>query len=96
MTKIKILQLPQMLGDLLDEQREVLAVTKRYVLGLGVDLFSVQANKQSVIPGLRRNVGEICALLRYYAAWSGNSLPKFRDEVSVPSSRVKHIGPVKK
>jgi hypothetical protein len=31
----------------------------------------------------------ICTLLRYYAASSGNPLPTFRDNVSVPSSRVK-------
>jgi hypothetical protein len=32
---------------------------------------------------------EICALLRYNAASSGNTLPTFRDNVSVTSSRVK-------
>ena len=32
---------------------------------------------------------EICALLGYYAASNGNPLPTFRDNVSVPSSRVK-------
>ena len=32
---------------------------------------------------------EICALLEYYAASSSNPLPTFRDNVSVPSSRVK-------
>jgi hypothetical protein len=32
---------------------------------------------------------EIRCLLRYYAASCGNCLPKFRDNVSVPSSRVK-------
>jgi len=32
---------------------------------------------------------EICALLGYYAAYSGNSLPTFRDNLSVSSSRVK-------
>jgi hypothetical protein len=31
---------------------------------------------------------EICALLEYNAASSGNPLPTFRDNVSVPSSRV--------
>ena len=33
---------------------------------------------------------EPCALLGYYAACSGNSLPTFRDNLSVPSSRVKN------
>ena len=33
---------------------------------------------------------ENCALLGYYAASSGNFLPTFRDNLSVPSSRVKN------
>jgi hypothetical protein len=37
----------------------------------------------------QRFFDEICALLGYYAAWSGNPLPMFRDNVSVPSSRGK-------
>ena len=41
-----------------------------------------------LIPGFRRDVDEICALLGYYAASCGNPLPTFRDNVSVPSSRV--------
>jgi hypothetical protein len=53
-----------------------------------VDMFSVHANKQSVISGFRRNVDQICALLGYYAASSGNPLPIFQDNVSVPPSRV--------
>jgi hypothetical protein len=32
---------------------------------------------------------EICALLGHYAASSGNSIPTFRDNLSVPPSRVK-------
>jgi hypothetical protein len=32
-----------------------------------------------------------CALLGYYAAGSGNSLPTFRDNLSFPSSRVKFL-----
>jgi hypothetical protein len=35
--------------------------------------------------------GQNCALLGYYAAGSGNSLPKFRDNLSVPSSREEHV-----
>jgi hypothetical protein len=35
----------------------------------------------------RSNADEICALLGYYAALSGNSVPTFRDNLSVPSSR---------
>jgi hypothetical protein len=32
---------------------------------------------------------EICAVVGCYAASNGNTLPTFRDDVSVPSSRVK-------
>ena len=35
------------------------------------------------ISGLRREVDETCALLGYYAAYSGNSLPTFRANISV-------------
>jgi hypothetical protein len=41
---------------------------------------------------------EICALLRFYAAWNSNFLPTFRDKLSVPSSKVKQwlleMGPI--
>jgi hypothetical protein len=43
----------------------------------------------TVISGCRRDVDEICALLGYYSASSGNPLPTFRDNVSVQSSRAK-------
>jgi hypothetical protein len=42
-----------------------------------------------VISGFRRYVDEICALLGYYTASNDNPLPTFRDNVLVPSSRVK-------
>ena len=42
-----------------------------------------------VISDFRREVGGICAPLNYYASSSGNSLPTFRDNVTVPSSRIK-------
>jgi len=32
-----------------------------------------------VLPGFRRGVDQNCALLGYYAASNGNSLPTFRD-----------------
>jgi hypothetical protein len=41
-----------------------------------------------VIPGIRRVVDKICAILGYTAS-SGNPLPTFRDNVPIPSSRVK-------
>jgi hypothetical protein len=43
----------------------------------------------SVISGFRRDVDEMYDLLGYYAALSGNALLTFRDNISVPSSRVK-------
>jgi hypothetical protein len=38
---------------------------------------------------------EICTLIWYYAAYSCNSLPTFRDNLSVPSSRVKKSGTIR-
>ena len=38
---------------------------------------------------IRRYIVEICALLEYYAAQSGNSILTPRDNLSVPGSRVK-------
>ena len=45
--------------------------------------------KSCVISGFRHDVGETCTVVEYYAALSGSSVPIFRDNVSVPSSRVK-------
>jgi len=42
------------------------------------------------ISGFRREVDENCALLGCYAASSGNLLPTFWDNLSVPYSRVKN------
>jgi hypothetical protein len=47
-----------------------------------------ELRQRTLISGFRHDV-EICALLGYYAASCGNCLPTFRDNVSVPSSRVK-------
>jgi hypothetical protein len=46
-------------------------------------------NTESVISGFRRDVNEIWAFVRYYAAKSGNSVLTFRDNLTVPSSEVK-------
>jgi hypothetical protein len=45
--------------------------------------------KLGVISGFHREADEICVLLGYYAARSGNLLPTFRDNFSVKSKRVK-------
>jgi hypothetical protein len=42
-----------------------------------------------VISGFRRDADENCAVLGYNAASSGNPLPTFQDNVSVPSSTFK-------
>lgn len=42
-----------------------------------------------VISGFRRDVKEIFATLGCYAAWNGNSIQTFQDNVSVPSSGAK-------
>ena len=39
-----------------------------------------------VTSGFHHNVDDICAILGYYAAYSGNSVPKFRDNLSAPPS----------
>jgi hypothetical protein len=41
-----------------------------------------------VISGFRGDSDELCNLMGYYAASSGNPLPTFRDNLSVPYSRV--------
>ena len=43
-----------------------------------------------VISGFCREVDENCGFLCYYTSIIGNSLRKFRDSLSVPSSRVKN------
>ena len=40
--------------------------------------------KKDVISGFRREEDENCALLGYYAASSGNSLPRFRGQLIGP------------
>ena len=47
-------------------------------------------NKEGEKEGKRVKWSETCALLRYCAVSSGNSSPTFRNNLSVPSSRVKN------
>jgi len=57
----------------------------------GVEYFEMKnASFYCVISGFRCEIGEKCALLGCYEASSGNSLPTFRDKLSVPSSRTKN------
>jgi hypothetical protein len=47
---------------------------------------------QDVISGFLCCVNEICALLGYLAAWSGNSLPTFQDNLISWSLKMMSIG----
>ena len=51
-----------------------------------ITLFSLGKYLICLISGFRREVAENCVLMGYYAASSGNFLPTFRDNISVPSS----------
>ena len=50
--------------------------------------------KTLLISGFRHKLDEICALLGNYAAYSGNSLPTFRDNPLVSSSFSLNMGPI--
>jgi hypothetical protein len=54
-----------------------------------VDFLTYARKTINVNSGFRREVDIICALLEYYVPRSDNSLPTFRDNILVPSSRVK-------
>ena len=59
----------------------------------GVKIDSTMVDKildVCVISGFHRKIDENCALLGYYATISGNFLPTFRDNLSVPFSGVKN------
>jgi len=43
---------------------------------------------------LKQSVTDICNILEYFAEYSGNSLPKFWDNISVPSSRTSVVKPL--
>ena len=64
--------------------RERQTVNRIYELE-AIDLCELDS---SVTSGFRSDVGETYALLGYYAAYGGNSLPTFRDNLSVPSQIV--------
>jgi len=53
-------------------------------------LFEIPTECLYVTAGFHRDVDENCAVLGYSAASSGNFLPTFRDNLSVPSSGVKN------
>jgi len=50
------------------------------------DKFKFVTPDSPTISGFRRQADENCALMRYYAASSGNFLPTFRNKISFPSN----------
>jgi hypothetical protein len=50
-----------------------------------------RANLRFVIAGFSLELDENCILQGHYAASSGNSVTKFRDNLLFPSSRVKEV-----
>ena len=49
---------------------------------------SIKCGEMCSSAGLRRRVNGTCAPLRFYATQCGRLLPTFRDNLSVPNSRV--------
>ena len=60
------------------------------VVSINVEYWTLRREKNGVNVLKYSNILENCALLGYYAASSGNFLPTFRDNVSVPSSGFKN------
>jgi hypothetical protein len=54
--------------------------------------FRIYLDVLDVISDFHREVDEICAFLGHYGVCSGNSLSTFRENLSVPSSRI--VGPL--
>ena len=59
-----------------------------WAISLGIWPLMSRTECAFVVSDFRRDVDENCALLVYYAARIGNSLPTFRDNLSIPPSRV--------
>jgi len=51
---------------------------------------NTQIRRINVISGFRREADEICAFLENYTAYSDHSSAKFRNDLSIQSSRAKY------
>jgi len=78
-----------------EHQQQLKTTTLRFSSGDNTQLVSKFLSTQRslilllpVISGFRREVDDMCALLGHYAENGGNLLPTFRDNLSVPPSRV--------
>jgi hypothetical protein len=60
-----------------------------YIAMTGTFAYAKLFSHRCVVSGFRRGVNEIFALLEFYAAYIASLSPTFRDNLSVPSSRVK-------
>jgi len=76
-----------LMHSLLDLRSYITVVSSQIILSTKrVTLYYAQVDV-CMISGLCHEVDEIWTLLGYYAAYNGNSLPTFRVNLSVPSSR---------
>jgi hypothetical protein len=63
------------------------------VTGQSEEMCIMRSSVLCMISGFRRDIDEICALVGYYAALSGSSVPTFRDNLSVPFFRLGLLDP---
>ena len=56
-----------------------------FIVSQAIVAREMSENRTCLFSDYRREVDENCALLGYYAAIGGNSLPTFRDSLSIPS-----------
>jgi hypothetical protein len=56
----------------------------------GLEMYARKQNCACLISVFYHSVNEICAVLELYAAQNGSFVPTFRDNLSLPYSRVKH------
>ena len=68
----------------------VVFVFKENTKNILLKLNNTQIRRINVISGFLREADEICAFLGSYTAYSDQSLPKFRNNLSVQSSRTKN------
>jgi hypothetical protein len=68
----------------------VVFIFKENTKNILLKLNNTQIRRINAISGFHREADEICAFLGNYTAYSDHSLPKFRNNLSVPSSRAKN------
>ena len=71
-------------------KNEIKSFPKEAVISYTISAFGWKRCR-CMIWSFRREVADICALPRHYAAYSDNTLQTFRDNLSVPGARVKKL-----